>query len=134
MSMTRPQQPASTVRTLARSPAANIARLTQGRLSLVVLSRVVVASSGTLIVLITSRLLGPDGRGTFATMQAAALLIGTAVSLSMWLGVSTRIAKSRDTATQAMPFALLASVCSVPLLVGLAFASLPSNSASLAAR
>ncbi|THD76120.1 MAG: hypothetical protein E7812_16920 [Phenylobacterium sp.] len=101
---------------------------------MVVLSRIVVASSGTLIVLITSRLLGPTGRGTFAAMQAAALLIGTAVSFSMWLGVSVRIAKSRETANQALPFALLASICSVPLLVGLAFASLPSSSSSLAAR
>lgn len=119
------------LRTIAHSPSAAISRVTQGRLSLVVLSRIVVAASGTLIVLITSRFLGPAGRGAFAAMQAAALLIGTAVSFSMWLGVSIRIAKSRETANQALPFALLVSVCLAPLLVGLASASLPTRDLSL---
>lgn len=67
--------------------------LLNGRTSSVALSRAAVATSGLLTVILTSRLLSPSARGTFAALQAAVTIMAVAGSASLWLGISVLLPK-----------------------------------------
>jgi O-antigen/teichoic acid export membrane protein len=63
----------------------------RSRLSLIVASRIAVASSGVATVLLTSIVLSPTARGQYAALVAGAVIVGVVASGSIWLGISLRL-------------------------------------------
>jgi O-antigen/teichoic acid export membrane protein len=107
------------------------------RLSSVVLSRAAVASSGLFTVLLTSRLLSTEARGTFATLQAAILIAAVVGCASLWLGISVMLPRRPDSRglglllSLAWPLLLSLVIAGVVVMVGAAHGI--ANTATLSA-
>jgi O-antigen/teichoic acid export membrane protein len=80
-----------------------------------------VAASGVFTVLVTSMVLSPGDRGAFATIVAAAVLVGSLGSASMWLGISIELARAPKLVSQAVALSLawpaLLAVLALPVFL-----------------
>jgi O-antigen/teichoic acid export membrane protein len=102
--------------------ALSLPRLLRSRASPVAASRIVAAGLAAVVVLLTSAVLSPAGRGELAALQAAALLLAAAGGGSLSLGVSIVVGKDATAAGRATALALAASTLLAAVLTPLAAA------------
>ena len=98
--------------------------LLRARAAPVAVARVLSAGLAALIVFVTSAVLTTGGRGEFAALQTAAVLVATVGGLSLALGVSLVVGEHRAAARPAAGLALLCAGALAVVLVplGLVFA------------
>lgn len=85
-------------------------------------ARVGAAGLAAVIVLLTSATMSPSGRGEFAALQAAALLLAAGGGLSLALGISVVVGKDEHAAPRAAAVGLLSSLLLAAILTPVAAA------------